>query len=145
MWGEVWRDVPSVPGILVSSEGRVMHLPYRGAMPHGGERPYGGEPIFGVWAKDAGRFIISIRGKSFKVARLIAEAFRGPPPFDEAVAMHIDENAANNRPDNFRWGTKKENLNARGLLTYCHSRIGEKNPLIKARRRREAAYEGPPS
>jgi hypothetical protein len=89
--GEIWRDVPSVPGILVSSEGRVMHVPYRGPLPNGGVRAYGGQPHFGVWAKDAGRFIIGIHGKSYKVHRLIAEAFHGPPPFDDAVAMHIDE------------------------------------------------------
>lgn len=80
--GEVWRDVPSVPGILVSSEGRVMHVPYRAPMPHGGERSYGGEAHFGVWNKQDGRFIVSIRGHTFKVHQLIAEAFHGPPPFE---------------------------------------------------------------
>jgi hypothetical protein len=38
--GEVWRDVPSLPGVLVSSEGRIMHAPHRRPMPHGGLRPY---------------------------------------------------------------------------------------------------------
>jgi hypothetical protein len=89
-----------------------MFTPYRSPMPHGGERSYGGQPTFGVWAKDAGRFIIVIRGHCYKVHRLIAEAFHGPPPFDDAVAMHLDENAANNRATNVRWGTQKENLNA---------------------------------
>jgi HNH endonuclease len=134
MDGEVWRDVPSVPGILVSSEGRVMHTPYRGQMPNGSDRPYGGQPHFGVWAKDVGRFIIRIRGRTYKVHRLITEAFHGRPPFDDAVAMHIDENAANNRPSNLRWGTQKENLNADGFLAYCRGRIGDNSPVIKARR-----------
>jgi hypothetical protein len=132
--GEVWRDVPSVPGIIVSSEGRVMHIPYRGPMPKGGIRPYGGEAHFGVWNKQDGRFIVSIKGATYKVHQLIAEAFHGPPPFAGAVVMHIDENAANNRPYNLRWGTQQENLNAVGFLSYCRNRIGEANPYVKGRR-----------
>jgi hypothetical protein len=134
MEGEVWRDVPSVDGVLVSSEGRVMYFPHREPMPHGGERSYGGTPTFGVWNKQDGRFIIGIHGKTYKIARLVAEAFHGPPPFGDAVAMHLDENAANNRPENIRWGTQKENLNAEGFLAYCRDRTGENNPMIKGRR-----------
>jgi hypothetical protein len=137
--GEIWRDVPSVPGILVSSEGRVMYTPHREPMPKGGERPYGGQPTFGVWNKQDARFIILIRETTYKIARLIAEAFHGPPPFDDAVVMHLDENAANNRPGNLKWGTQKENLNADGFLAYCRSRVGENSPTIKARQRRPLA------
>ena len=133
--GEIWRDVPSVPGILVSSEGRVMHIPYRAPAPHGAERPYGGQPHFGVWNKQDARFIANVRGQTYKIHRLVAEAFHGPPPFEGAVAMHLDENAANNRASNLRWGTQKENLNAPGFLDYCRSRTGENSPSAKARRK----------
>lgn len=135
MYGEIWRDVPSVPGILVSSEGRMMYAPHRKPMPHGGMRSYGGEPTFGVWSKSDRRFIFVMNGKSYKIARLIAEAFHGPPPFDDAVAMHMDENSANNRASNIQWGTQKENLNAEGFLEYCRSRTGENSPTVKARAR----------
>ena len=91
-----------------------MMIPYRGSMPRGGERPYGGTPTFGVWNKQDGRFIVGIRGHTYKVARLVAEAFHGSAPFENAVVMHLDENAANNRADNLGWGTQKENLNAPG-------------------------------
>jgi hypothetical protein len=134
--GEIWRDVPSVPSVLVSSEGRVMHVPHRGCMPKGhGTRSYGGQPTFGVWNKADARFIILVDGKTYKVHRLIAEAFHGPAPFDGAIVMHLDENAANNRAVNLRWGTQKENLNAEGFLAYCRSRTGERSPIIKARRK----------
>jgi hypothetical protein len=134
--GEIWRDVPSVPGVLASSEGRVMITPYRGPLPNGGVRARGGTPTFGVWNKADGRFILTIGGRTFKVARLVAEAFHGPPPFAGAVVMHLDENAANNRASNLRWGTQKENLNAPGFLEYCRSRTGENSPVVKGRRRR---------
>ncbi|MBX6741554.1 MAG: HNH endonuclease [Acetobacteraceae bacterium] len=137
--GEIWRDVPSVPGVLASSEGRVMLVPYRGPMPNGAQRAYGGTPTFGVWSKVDGRFILSIGGHTHKVARLIAEAFHGPSPFEGAVVMHLDENAANNRASNLRWGTQKENLNAPGFLDYCRSRVGDNSPVVKARRKAGAA------
>jgi hypothetical protein len=136
--GEIWRDVPSLPGVLASSEGRVMITPYRGPMPNGGERPYGGTPTFGVWNKLDARFITTVGERTWKVARLIAEAFHGPPPFDGAVVMHLDENAVNNRASNLRWGTQKENLNAPGFLTYCRSRTGDDSPSVKGRRKASA-------
>jgi hypothetical protein len=134
MTGEIWRDVPSVPGILVSSEGRIMYAPHREPMPNGGTRSYGGQPTFGVWNKTDGRFITVIHGHTHKIHQLIAEAFHGPARFVGAVVMHVDENAANNRADNVRWGTQKENLNADGFIAYCRSRTGENSPTVKGRR-----------
>ena len=136
--GEIWRDVPSVPSVLASSEGRVMIAPYRGQMPQGAPRPYGGTPTFGVWNKADCRFITTVGDRTFKVARLVAEAFHGPQPFENAVVMHLDENAANNRASNLRWGTQKENLNAPGFLEYCRNRTGADSPIAKARRKRSA-------
>jgi hypothetical protein len=145
MNGEIWRDVPSVPGILVSSEGRIMYTPHRETMPKGGTRAYGGTPTFGVWRKDCGRFIISIRqSKTYEIRRLVAEGFHGSPPFEGAVAMHIDENAANNRASNIKWGTQKENLNAEGFLAYCRNRTGENSPSVKGRKKKETAGEALP-
>lgn len=95
-----------------------MVAPYMGPMPHGGKRHYGGEPHFGVWSKQDCRFIIIYKGKTYKVARLVCEAFHGSPPEDETYCLHIDENSANNRPDNLKWGTQKENLSAPGFLKY---------------------------
>jgi len=113
-----------------------MYAPHREPMPKGGTRSYGGQPTWGIWSKADCRFVLvnRERGVTYKVHRLIAEAFHGPPPVDDAVAMHIDENSANNRADNIRWGTQKENLNAEGFLAYCRSRTGENSPTIKGRR-----------
>jgi hypothetical protein len=86
-----------------------------------------------VWNKADGRFIIVYKGKTYKVARLICEAFNGDRPSQKSVCMHKDENAANNRPDNLEWGTQKENLNAPAFLEYCKARTGEDSPWVKGR------------
>lgn len=136
MFGEIWRVAPSVPELLVSSEGRVMISPYLADLSRGGQRQYGGKPNFGVWSKQDARFIIQFRGHTYKIHRLICEAFNGSSPFEGAVVMHVDENAANNRPENLKWGTQKENLNAPGFIEYCKGRAGDASPVVKARARR---------
>lgn len=129
MIGEVWRQVPSAPQFLVSSEGRIMVSPYWGSMPKGSKRPYGGAPHFGVWNKQDARFIIIYKGKTYKVARLICEAFHGSAPDELPVCMHNDENSANNRPDNLAWGTQKQNLNAPRFKEYQGMKRGESHPV----------------
>lgn len=128
MIGEVWRIVPSLPAIMASSEGRIMVLPYEEAMPYGGTRQYGGQPHFGVWNKTDCRFITTYKGKTYKIAQLVCEAFNGPKPFATAVCMHMDENAANNRPDNLKWGTQKQNLNAPGYIKTISQRSRKISP-----------------
>jgi len=130
---EIWRIVPSVPGLLASSRGRVMVIPRLGEMPKGGQRQYGGYARRGSW--DGDRYVFLWAGKTRRVARLVCEAFHGAPPFDGAVCMHMDENARNNAPENLKWGTQKENMNAPGFIEYCRSRTGENNPLVKGRQK----------
>ena len=117
---EEWRQVPSVPEISASSWGRVLIAPSQAKMPHGGFRWYRPEPTWGYEEKTAtGRPGIGKRKilrvnrmkRTFKIARLVCEAFHGPPPFPRAVTIHLDEDPTNNRPDNLKWGTQKENLN----------------------------------
>lgn len=131
---EQWRAIPSLPDYIASSHGRVMRLPWGGRMPYGGIKPYGGTPTFGTWSPTDNRFIIQYRGKTYKIARLICEAFHGPAPLGKPVCMHLDENSRNNRPENLAWGSQKENLNAPGFLEYCRGRTGENNPFIKGRK-----------
>jgi hypothetical protein len=87
-------------------------------MPHGGLRQYGGKPIWGVWVEKHHRHIIVFQGHTKKVHRLVCEAFNGPPPSPGLDCEHIDENPRNNRPENLRWATRKENLNRPKLKEY---------------------------
>lgn len=103
--------------------------PWTSRLPWGGMRTYGGFPRIGYW--DGERFVVTWRGRTYRVARLVCEAFNGSAPFDGAVCMHIDEDSRNNSPTNLKWGTQKQNLNAPGFIAYCRSRTGENNPHRK--------------
>lgn len=132
---EVWRVIPSLPEYLASSTGMLMRTPYLARVNRGdGNRNYGGMPTTGQW--DGARFIHVFKGKTYKVARLICEAFHGPAPEGKPVCMHLDENSRNNRPENLAWGSQKENLNAPGFIRYCRARTGENNPVLKGQQRR---------
>ena len=130
---EIWHLIPSVPGLLASSRGRLMVFPSIAPLPNGGLRHYSGRARTGCW--DGSRYIFSWKGKNYKVARLVCEAFNGAPPANKSVCMHLDENSKNNYPSNLQWGTQRENLNAVGFIRYCRARIGDKSPRVKGRKR----------
>lgn len=141
---EIWKPVPSLPGVLVSSEGRILLPPSYAPLPNGGYRTYWTVPAFGTVAKankHARHVYRSMYCKKYgnvKVHRAVCEAFYGPPPFDGAVVIHIDEDGLNNKYDNLKWGTQKENLNAPGFIEYCKSRVSENSPTIKHRMKKAA-------
>lgn len=90
--GEEWIDHPFRP-IKVSTHGRVEGV--RGGKTFGSLR----------WT---GYMSTYVGGKSHQVHRLIAEAFH-PNPLDKPSVDHIDRCRTNNRSDNVRWVTHKEN------------------------------------
>jgi hypothetical protein len=123
---EVWRPVPGYPGVRASSWGRVW---FPETTVNG--RTYRTAPTRGQLGiyKGQARYIVMMRAYgTLKIARLVCLAFKGLPPAGRGRCLHIDENPANNRPGNLRWGTQKENLNAPGFLAYCRTRTGDKWP-----------------
>src|SRR5690349_20840109 len=131
---EIWCPIPSLPTYEASSFGRIRKIPTTKPMPRGGVRSYGGVAWTGTWDQEQRRYTMMYKGKTYRVARLVCEAFHGPPPPGRSVAMHTDENSRNNRPDNLAWGTQKENLNAPGFIAYCRSRTGDNNPHVKGKK-----------
>lgn len=116
-----WGRLPSDPLIEASSTGLV--------------RWKGGKERTGTWRKwvcGQGRYVVVFGRRNYTIARLVCEAFHGLPPAG-AVCMHINEDSRDNRPENLRWGTQKENLNAPGFLAYCRKRTSENNPYTKGR------------
>ncbi|WP_205048998.1 HNH endonuclease signature motif containing protein [Paracoccus sp. SY] len=139
---EIWKPVPSEPGVHVSNWGRVLLAPGYVPLPNGGYRLYQPEPRFGQIAKSKKgaqheyRIVMVKRQREGgrqsprKVHQLVCEAFHGPKPFPEAVVLHLDEDGLNNRPENLRWGTQKENLNMPGFVQYCRTRP---HPSLKSK------------
>lgn len=138
---EVWKPVPSIPGLLASSEGRVLLPPCYAPLPNGGYRLYETKPVEGSVTRAAATAAHSYRGLywkkhgNIKVHQAVCEAFHGPKPFPKAVVIHLDENAHNNRPENLKWGTQKENLNMPKFKEYLRSDARNDN----IRRKRNAA------
>lgn len=135
---EIWKDVPSMPGLKASSLGRIQ-LPHGTApMPNGNIRSYEPKPNYGYKtraSKTARHEYMGLQNRKYgniKVHRAVCEAFHGPAPFKSAVVIHLNENALDNRPENLKWGTQKENLNMPKFIEYCKSRIGPNSPISKS-------------
>lgn len=66
--------------------------------------------------------------RTFRVHRLVLEAFVGPCP-DGHECRHLDGDPSNNRLDNLCWGSRQENADdSRRMDRY---RKGEKHPQVK--------------
>lgn len=123
----LWKPVPSLPGVMASEEGQLLLPPRYAPLPNGGYRLYTPEPTWGVVTRASTVANHSYRGifNSFygniKIHRAVCEAFHGPSPFEGAVVIHKDEDAHNNRAENLKWGTQKENLNMPKFKAWCRS------------------------
>ena len=59
----------------------------------------------------SGYRVVCICRRIFQVHRLVAHAFRGPPPSEVAWQVnHIDRNSSNNRMDNLEWVSHSQNI-----------------------------------
>lgn len=114
---KIWKPVPGYPGLLASNDGMIVLPPGRAPTYHGGYRVYDPKPTFGVvrrankTAKHSYRGVYSRVFGNIKVHRAVCLAFHGEPPSPKHVVIHINENAHDNRAENLKWGTQKENLN----------------------------------
>jgi hypothetical protein len=121
---EVWKESPLYPGVIASSHGRIRTEVRFVPLPNGGERPCETKPTFGCITsanKTArhvyfGRYIKGVG--NVKVHRAVCSAFHGPPPDEKCVVIHVNENGLDNRPENVRWGSQKENLNMPSFKEY---------------------------
>lgn len=72
--------------------------------------------------------IESVR-RNFSVHRLVCAAFHGLPPVDKPNACHINNQPADNRPENLRWDTQLANM--RDKVKHGTHRAGDRCPVAK--------------
>ena len=133
------KNTEDIEGALVNDLGQIKLPEVKAKMPSGVLRLYKTKWKWGVKTKASKSarhqyYGLMYRGKNYKMHRIICKAFHGPPPEGKNVVIHINENALDNRPENLKWGTQKENLNMPGFIEYCKSRTGEDSPAIKGRK-----------
>ena len=95
---EEWRPVQANTDYQVSSHGRVRNK--KGLI----LKPILTKPGYynvGLWRHSKSQVV--------RVHKIVAEAFLGPRP-EGLVVMHLDNDPANNRLSNLRYGTQSENI-----------------------------------
>ena len=124
MQNEIWLDVPGFPGYQVSNAGRVKSF-------RSGERILKqcndgfGYPKVRLW-RDA-------TGMTVHVHKIVALAFI-PNPDNKPEIDHINTNRMDNRVENLRWVTRKENTN--NPLSISNYKKTTNIYLVNARKRK---------
>lgn len=103
---EMWRAVPGYPDYEVSSEGRVRSLKYGKVRMLALNLSLGYRQV--LLSRPNPRSV-----KNMKVHRLVALAFLGEPPHDKDQVDHINGDKEDNRLENLRWVSCRENNIAR--------------------------------
>lgn len=113
MCNEIWKPIIGLEGYYeVSSLGRVMRIKSGGRARAG--------TILKPWV-NSGYLSVTLRGREYRVHRLVAIAFT-PNPENKPCVNHIDGNKLNNAVDNLEWCTYSENL-IHAYRTGLHSGI----------------------
>lgn len=104
--GEEWRRISEAPGYFVSNYGRVCGVDRITI----NDTIYRGQLMISGIARTGHRYVILGRKPQFRMQlhALVLHVFIGPkPPGHEG--LHWDDDPANNRLTNLRWGTRSDN------------------------------------
>lgn len=111
MTEEIWKDIPGYEGeYQASSKGQIKSL--KRMVPCKGGYRCVSERLLKQHIKDkCGHLGVSLRARNqgFCVYRAVALAFIGVPEEGQEV-LHINGNPKDNRPENLRYGTRRENI-----------------------------------
>ena len=103
--GEEWKPLPLNPNYWASTLGRIASGPGRTTLGR----------VLMQHPTSSGRLRVSLgtgpKGSiKREVHRIVCEAFHGLPTDPALEAAHGDGDVFNNRPDNLRWATHRENI-----------------------------------
>ena len=109
---EIWKDIPGYEGkYQASNMGRIKSLG-RYVRTARGQR-YVKEKILKQHIRDVGGHLGVSLGKdahNIGVHRAVAMAFLGLPENEDLYVLHCNGDPTDNRPENLRYGTQKENI-----------------------------------
>lgn len=115
-----WAAIPFAPGYFVSSDGRI--LGKRGRV----LRPFTNRDGYLM-----ATFYVARRHFKQSVHTIVCAVFNGERPDDTMHCAHRDTNKLNNRADNLRWATPKENAEdgmRAGKYSYGDDHWTHRNP-----------------
>lgn len=98
---EMWAPVHLHQDYEVSSEGRIRCCRRRRYLKPG--------DIIAQQPTKLGYLLASINGRPFTVHRIVCHAFHGAPPTPKHEAAHNNGIRSDNRSENLRWATRREN------------------------------------
>lgn len=96
---EIWKEIEGYPLYMASNMGRVKSF-----------RKYSEGKIIKPSINSEGYLHIGLYGKTHRLHRIIAKTFI-PNPENKPEIDHINGDRTDNRVENLRWVTRKENLN----------------------------------
>lgn len=138
--GEIWKPVPGYEGFYsVSSLGRTYRHSRWVAAKNGSRRFFPGQICQGHRGKK-GYERIKVFGKNIETHRIVCLTFHGEPPSPKYHAAHANDIKHDNRAENLRWATAKENaadrkINGRQVMgerVHCGKLTAEQVLAIRA-------------
>ena len=124
---EIWKTIEDYPNYMISNMGQIKSLNFNRT---------GKEQIMKIYTdnKTGYNYVILCKEnkkKRMSIHRLVAQAFI-PNPDNKPCIDHINANRTDNRVENLRWVTHRENQhNHLSILNHSKAVLGYKNPMSK--------------